>query len=437
MPDYTQEIEYYCNKLFNITRSITGNGNRETLKILQDIVPIKIYEYPTGMQVYDWTIPKEWNIKTAWIKNSQGEKVVDFDICNLHVVSYSIPIHTKMKLSQLKEHLYYLKDLPDAVPYRTSYYNPNWGFCVSYNQFLSCFNDDEEYEVCIDSTLESGSLTIGEVLIEGKSKEEYLISCYICHPSMANDSLSGVITSAFIARELLKIQSTLEHSYRIVFVPETIGAICYCANNEDKMKNIKNGLVVTTCGGIGQYGYKQSWDKNHIINKMVEDLFKESDLDFIVSPFDIHGSDERQYSSQGFRINCITIFKDKYYDYKYYHTNLDDFDFVQPHNLNKTLSLYMSLIDKMDKNIVYKNLYPNCEVMLSKHDLYPKMGGALFPNSNVSSIDIILWCLFYMDGNHSLYEISKIINVDIKLIYPEVKKLEDKEIIQKYKKCIN
>lgn len=429
MIDYTNEIDSYIKRLFPITRSITGEGNRETLRILQEIVPLNIIEYPSGQQVYDWTIPKEWNIKDAWIKNSHGEKTIDFKRSNLHVVSYSTPIHEKMQFKEFKDHLHYLENLPDAIPYRTSYYHENWGFCISKNQYHELF-DDGEYELFIDSELTSGALSIGELLIQGKSKKEYLISCYICHPSMANDSLSGVITTAFIAKELLKNQANLEYSYRIIFVPETIGAISYCANNEKAMKAIDNGLVITTCGGLGQYGYKQSWNQNDFINRMIEDVFNESNIDFITYPFDIHGSDERQYSSQGFKINCATITKDRYYEYDYYHTSLDNLDFVTAGNLNRTLDLYLQLISKMDKNLVYQNLYPNCEVMLSKHDLYPKTGGALLPNSNVSSLDIILWSLFYMNGKMSLYEISQKLAIDVNLVYKEAKKLEDKSIIE-------
>lgn len=433
MINYTNEIDILLHRLYPITRSITGNGNRETLNILQEYIPLEIIEYPTGQEVYDWTIPKEWNIKDAWIKTSKGEKVIDFKNSNLHIVSYSVPIHKKIKWSELKNHLHYLKNLPDAIPYRTSYYNETWGFCLSYSQFLnldSQLNGDEELEIYIDSKLENGSLTIGELLIDGKSKKEYLLSSYICHPSMLNDSMSGVIASTLIAKELLKNKENLEHSYRIIFVPETIGAIAYCANNERAMKDIQNGLVLTTCGGLGEYGYKQSWQKENFINEMIEDVFKENSIEFITYPFDIHGSDERQYSSQGFKINCATISKDKYYEYKEYHTSLDNLDFVKAENLNKTVDLYLQLINKMDKNIIYKNLQPNCEVMLSKHDLYPKTGGAQLPNSNVSALDIILWSLFYMDGTMTLYEISKKIGVSIELVYEQVKNLEEKMIIR-------
>lgn len=431
MIDHIKIIDDYLKRLFPITRSITGNGNRKTLEILQEIIPLSILEYPSGASVYDWTIPREWNIKDAWIKNSSGQKIVDFQNSNLHVMSYSKPIDQKMKLCDLKEHLYYREDLPHAIPYRTSYYNENWGFCVSYEDYKTLFNDEEIYEVCIDSSFDdSGSLSIGELLIKGKSTKEYLISCYICHPSMANDSLSGVITTAFIAKELLQRQDELEHSYRIVFVPETIGAIAYCSHNEEVMKKIKYGLVITTCGGLGQYGYKQSWQKESFLNQMVEDVFRENRIPFLAYPFDIHGSDERQYSSQGFRINCVSVTKDRYYEYKEYHTSLDDLTFVKAENLMQTLKLYMQLISKMDKNIVYQNLYPHCEVMLSKHDLYPKTGGALLPNSSMSALDIVLWSLFYMDGKKSLYEISQTLGIDLMLLYNEIKKLERKKIIK-------
>ena len=426
-----EEIDKYLKKLFPINRSITGEGNRETLRILQEIIPLKIIEYPSGQKVYDWVIPKEWNIKDAWVKDSRGNKIIDFKENNLYLVSYSIPIHKTISFNELKKHLHYLENLPNAIPYRTSYYNETWGFCVSYNQYQELFKEDEEYEIFIDSELLDGSLSLGELLIKGKSKKEILLSCYICHPSMANDSLSGVIVTAFIAKKLLEIQDTLEHSYRIVFVPETIGAIAYCANNEKAMKDIDNGLVITTCGGLGDFGYKQSWQEDNFINNMIEDVFIENNIKFKTYPFDIHGSDERQYSSQGFKINCATISKDKYYEYDYYHTSSDNLDFVTAENLNKTLDLYLQLISKMDKNIVYKNLYPNCEVMLSKHDLYPKTGGALLPNTKVSALDIILWLLYYSDGSMSLYEISKKLNINISLVYNEAKRLEEKNIILK------
>ena len=431
MIDYTTEIDKYLKRLFPINRSITGNGNRETLKILQELIPLKIIEYPTGQEVYDWTIPKEWNIHDAWIKNSKGEKIVDFKISNLHVVSYSIPVHKKISFSALKKHLHYLEDLPEAIPYRTSYYNEDWGFCLSYNQYKKYFHNNEKYEVFIDSELNYGSLSLGEIVLNGNSSKEILISCYFCHPSMANDSLSGVVLTAFLTKELMKLN--LNYTYRIIFAPETIGAIAYCANNELHMKNIKEGLVITTCGGPGKFGYKQSWDKNHSINNMIEDVFKEYNKDFITYPFDIHGSDERQYSSQAFRINCVTISKDKYYEYDYYHTSLDNLNFVKGQYINESLKLYYSLISKIEKNLKFKNLMPTCEVMLSKYDLYPKMGGTinqLISNSKKNELDIILELLFYCDGEVSLYNLSRQLEMDLNVLYEIAIKIKNKYILE-------
>ena len=277
MIDFATEIDTYLKRLFPINRSITGNGNRETLRILQEIVPIKIVEYPTGQQVYDWVIPREWNIRAAWIKNSSGEKIIDFQKSNLHVVNYSVPVHDHMKLAELNEHLHFREDLPSAIPYRTSYYNENWGFCLPYNDYKKYFNNKDTYEVFIDSELENGSLTIGELLVKGKSDKEYLISTYICHPSLANDNLSGFLMTAMLARQLLNIDLTF--SYRIIFVPETIGAISYCANNEEAMKRILAGFVVSSVGGPGRFGYRQSWQKDCFINTMVEDTFLENGIE--------------------------------------------------------------------------------------------------------------------------------------------------------------
>lgn len=434
MIDLTKEIDTLLHQLFPITRSITGEGNRETLKILQEIVPLKIIEYPTGQKVYDWNIPKEWNIKDAWIKNSKGEKIIDFKNSNLHVVSYSIPIDKKIEWGELKSHLHYLEDLPEAIPYRTSYYNESWGFCLSYSQFSvlnSQLQDDDELEVYIDSKIEDGSLSVGELLIEGKSSKEILISCYICHPSMANDSLSGVVLTTYLTKELMKLD--LNYTYRIIFVPETIGAIAYCANNELHMKNINQGLVITTCGGPGKFGYKQSWNKDNLINNMVEDVFIENDQNFITYPFDIHGSDERQYSSQAFRINCITISKDKYYEYKEYHTSLDNLDFVKGKYINESLNLYYTLITKIEKNLNFRNLMPSCEVMLSKHDLYPKTGGTinqLTQNTKKNQLDIILKLLFYCDGEIGLYDLSKKLEVDLNTLYKIAVKIKNKYILE-------
>lgn len=416
LKDYSKEIDHYLKRLFPITRSITGDGNRKTLEILQEIIPLRIIEYPSGQNVYDWVIPKEWNIRDAWIKNSKGEKIVDFQKNNLHLVSYSIPVHKKLPFSELKKHLHYRKGLPEAIPYRTSYYEETWGFCVSYNDVKAHFREGEEYEVYIDSSLTNGSLSIGEILIQGKSPREYLISTYICHPSMANDNLSGMILTAFLAKELVKKE--LNFSYRIIFVPETIGAIAYCANHEDEIKRIDRGLLVACVGGSGRFGFKQSFDGDSFVNRAIRQTFEEVGIEYDVFPFDIHGSDERQYSSPAFRINMVTIFKSRYYDYTYYHTSLDNLDFVKPEYINEALNIYLKVINKLDKDITYVREEPHCEIMLSKRGLYPQTGGGLLPGvASSDELDTILWLLFYCDGRHSLADIAEKTKLNLDEIY--------------------
>ena len=424
------QIDSYLKRLFPICRSITGNGNRQTLQILQEIVPLTIHEVHSDTKVFDWTIPDEWNIKDAWIATQSGRRIVDFNECNLHVVNYSIPVDGEFTWETLKDHLHVHSEIPEAIPYRTAYYNRTWGFCVTHSQFQELKQCGGPFKVVIDSKLEPGSLTYGEILLKGKSDQEILISTYFCHPSMANDNLSGVLLTAFLAKEILSNTSRY-YSYRIVFVPETIGAITYCFVNESAMKKIDIGLVVTTVGGSGQFGYKQSYNKDHAINRVIEEVFEESKIDYITYPFDIHGSDERQYSSQGFGINIATICRDRYYEYSQYHTSLDNLAFVNSNQIYATLSLYLRLIEKLETRRIYRNRIPNCEIMLSKHELYPKNGGALKPElGGRSELDLILWLLFLCDGRKSLADISCQLDVSEDRLCSLAEKIEMRRILE-------
>lgn len=405
------ELDACLRRLFPLCRSLTGEANRQTLRDLKSVAPVTIHEVPTGKAVYDWVIPDEWNIRDAWIADSAGRRVVHFRSSNLHVVSYSEPVNLRLDWEQLEPRLHVHPDLPDAIPYRTTYYRRDWGFCLTRAQYAELEKARGPFDVVIDADLKPGSLTYGEVLLPGKSPKEILISCYICHPSMANDSLSGVIIAAFLARHLAT-RAELNYSYRIAFVPETLGAIAYCAENEQAMKNIDIGLVITTVGGPGKFGYKQSWDIRHPLNLMVEDVFREAGEEFVTYPFDIHGSDERQYSSQGLRINCTTISKDRYYEYPEYHSSLDNLDFVTAENLEKSLSLYVRLIDKLESRRIFRSLVPNGEAMLSKRNLYPASGGAQRPlQGGRSELDLILWILFLSDGRQSTEDIARTLGV--------------------------
>lgn len=405
------EMGDYLHRLFPLCRSITGAANRETLRVLQELIPLNVHEVPTGTQVYDWTIPEEWNIRDAWIATQDGRRIVDFNASNLHIVGYSKPVRGRFAWAELQAHLHTHPTLPEAIPYRTSYYKRDWGFCLTLAQYRELEQHGGSFDVVIDATLEPGSLTYGELLLPGQSKQEILLSCYICHPSMANDSLSGVLLTAFLARELLA-RTDRRYSYRIVFVPETIGAVAYCAYNEAAMQQIDIGLVITTVGGPGKFGYKQSFDPNHPINRLIEDVFNEAGVDYITYPFDIHGSDERQYSSQGFRINVATICRDRYYEYPQYHTSLDNLNFVTGKQIVETLALYIQLIDKFEARRIYRNRNPHCEAMLSKHGLYPATGGAQRPEiGQRSELELILWLLFFSDGKCDVDTIARRLSV--------------------------
>jgi aminopeptidase-like protein/spore coat polysaccharide biosynthesis protein SpsF (cytidylyltransferase family) len=428
--DACDELASYLQRLFPLCRSITGNPNRETLRILQELIPLTINEVPSGTAVYDWTIPDEWNIRDAWIADTNGRRMVDFRASNLHVVSYSEPVDTVMDWTELLPRLYRHPELADAIPYRTSYYRRDWGFCVTHAQFAAMEKHGGPFTVVIDSELKPGALSYGEYLVPGRSSDEILLSCYICHPSMANDSLSGVLLTAFLARHIAGLKNR-HWSYRIVFVPETIGAVAYCARNEFAMKQVDMGLVITTVGGPGKFGYKQSFDPSHPINAAIEDVFHDADTEFITYPFDIHGSDERQYSSQGFRINAATICRDRYYEYPYYHSSLDDLSFVTAGQIAETLELYVRLIDKIEARRVYRNRIPHGEAMLSRHDLYPATGGAQRPEfGRRSELDLILWLLFLCDGKLDIDHIASKLDVQSASLMPIAERLVAKGVLE-------
>ncbi len=427
-----KEIDELFEALFPINRSLTGQGNRDTLSIIKDYVPLRILEIPSGKTVYDWTIPNEWNVSEAWIKNASGKKIVDFKKNNLHLVSYSSYIHKKLEFKKLKKNLHYLNESPNTIPYRTTYYNENWGFCLSKNEFLMMEKEKGPFEVFINSEFNNnGSLSIGEILIPGFSKKEILISTYICHPSLANDNLSGIILTAFLARYIRQIKERY-YSYRIVWLPETIGAIAYCSHREKELKKIDIGFVITTVAGPGKIGFKNSFEKNNPINKIVRDILKSNIKDFVEYPFDINGSDERQFSAKGFRINTVSITKSKYYEYKEYHTSDDNLDFISSNSLYQTLDLYIKAIKKLETRIIFDNISPNCETMLSKYNLYPVFGGAQNPNFEYKTrLDKILWILFKSNGKLSTQDIAEETNIDNNEIIEISEFLEKKKILKR------
>jgi aminopeptidase-like protein len=404
-----QEMHRLISELYPICRSITGNGFRETLSIIKKHIQLQVHEVPSGTQVFDWTVPKEWNIRGACVKNSKGEEVIDFKRSNLHVVSYSTPIKTKVSLAELKEHLFTLPEHPDWIPYRTSYYKETWGFCLSHKQFLEL--EEDTYEVFIDSSLEEGHLTYGEFYLPGQSTDEVLISCHACHPSLCNDNLSGVALATFLAQHLGPVSR--RYSYRFLFIPGTIGSITWLTLNEASVSRIKHGLVVTGVGDSGKATYKRSRRGNAEIDKAVEYVLKHSGNDYEIEDFFPYGYDERQYCSPGFNLPVGCLMRTPHGRYPEYHTSADNLDFVQPEYLGDSFSKYLAVLNILENNRRYLNKNPKCEPQLGKRGLYGAIGGR---SDEKTSQLAMLWVLNLSDGQHTLLDIADRSGLEFDLI---------------------
>lgn len=395
-----EEMYKLICELYPICRSITGNGVRETLNIVKKHIPFAVHEVPTGTKAFDWTVPKEWNINDGYVNNSLGEKVIDFKKSNLHVLNYSVPMKRRISFNELKHHLFTLPDHPHWIPYRTSYYEENWGFCLAHSQFLEL--KDEEYEVFIDSSLEDGHLTYGEYYIKGKTSHEVLISCHVCHPSLCNDNLSGIALSCFLAKYLTNI--SLKYSYRFLLIPGTIGSITWLCLNEPNVSKIKHGLVVSCVGDSGKFTYKKSRRGNAEIDRVVIDVLRNSANDHEIMDFFPYGYDERQYCSPGFNLPVGCLMKTPHGRYPEYHTSADNLDFVQAQYLAESFSMYLSVLSVLETNNKYLSQNPKCEPQLGNRGLYDRIGGR--SNSKTEQL-AMLWVLNLSDGNHTLLDISE------------------------------
>ncbi len=393
-----QDLHGFAAELHPICRSITGDGIRRTLAMIQNRISLQISEVPTGTPVFDWTVPKEWNIRDAYIKDAQGKRIVDFYQSNLHVLNYSTPIRATVSLSELKPHLYTLPAHPDWIPYRTSYYQENWGFCLSHNQMMALKEGD--YEVCIDSSLEAGHLTYGECYLPGSSTDEVLISCHACHPSLANDNLSGMTVATALA-ELLSGRD-LRYSYRFLFVPGTIGAITWLAQNRERVGRIRHGLVLTGIGDAGGFHYKKSRQGNAEIDQAVTHVLRHCGEPSEILEFSPYGYDERQYCSPGFNLPVGCLMRSVWGTFPEYHTSADNLDFIQPSQLSGSLRVCAAVVDVLETNRRYRNLSPYCEPQLGKRGLYRPTGGEAIE----MEINERLWVLNLSDGEHSLLDIA-------------------------------
>lgn len=394
-----EELHTFARELYPICRSITGDGLRRTLAMIQNRIPLQITEVPSRTQVFDWNVPREWNIRDAFIKSADGERVVDFEKCNLHVMNYSVPVRAKMSLVELRPHLYSIPEKPDWIPYRTSYYKEDWGFCLSHNQLLAL--KEGEYEVCIDSTLRDGSLTLGECYLPGRSTDEVLISCHVCHPSLANDNLSGLTVATHLA--LFLAGRGLRYSYRFLFIPGTIGAITWLARNQGVAERIRHGLVLTCIGDKGSFHYKKSRRGNAEIDRAVMHVLSHQTDSPEFLEFSPYGYDERQYCSPGFNLPVGCLMRSVWGTFPEYHTSADNLEFIHAAQLAKSLRVCTAAFDVLESNRRYRNLNPHCEPQLGKRGLYRPTGG----ESIEEELNARLWVLNLSDGQHSLLDIAE------------------------------
>ena len=415
----------WIKDLFPINRSITGNGIRETLAYIQNIIPeLKVYEIPSHSKCFDWDVPLEWNVKEAYITDNQGNKIVDFKENNLHLVGYSIPLKKEVSFDELEQHLYYLESLPNAIPYITSYYSKNWGFCLTYNQFKT-LNRNNKYYIHIDATLNEGVLNYGEVIIKGQSEKEIFLSTYICHPSMANNELSGpAVTTALI--QYIKSMLNRKYTYRIIFIPETIGSICYLSKNLTVMKkNIIAGFNVTTIGDDLIYSYIPSRNQNSLADRAALHTLKNSGEYVKYYTFLDRASDERQYCFPGVDLPVVTVCRSKYLEYPEYHTSLDNLDFISPQGLYGGYKMLKNILILLENNEYYK-IKTICEPQLGKRDLYPKI-------STIEShyiVEKMMNFITYADGKKDLIEIANLINTNIDELYDIILKLKNKNLLE-------
>ena len=418
------EIHKFAQELWPIDRSITGNGIRETLqKISKHLPTLKIKSVSSGTKVFDWTVPKEWNVKEAYIVTPKGKKICDFSKNNLHLVGYSVPFKGSVDLDELKKHLYTLPDQPNAIPYITSYYKERWGFCITQDEFDTLKNGT--YKVVINSTLLDGELNYGELLIKGKSDKEIFLSTYICHPSMANNELSGPTVVTFLAKWLKEISDT-EYSYRIIFIPETIGSITYLSFNYKEMKKKTfAGFNVSCVGDNRSYSYLPSRNGKTISDIIAKHVLKWTDANYVEYSWLDRASDERQYCSPGIDLPIASILRTKYGVYPEYHSSLDDLvNVVTPEGLNGGYWVIRKAIEAIEKNKKYK-VTVLCEPQMGKRGLYP----TLSMKENVEKKSLMMDFISFCDGQSSLVEIAETLNVPIWKLYDVVDELKSHNLI--------
>jgi len=398
-------------RLFPLCRSLTGDGVRATFDVLAEEIPITRIEIPSGTRVFDWIVPEEWNVRDAYIASPDGTRVVDFRRSSLHVVSYSEPVRTTLPLDALRERLHTLPDQPDVIPYRTSYYDRTWGFCLSHRQLLELPAGD--YEAVIDSTLEPGHLTYAELSIEGEGDGEALVSTYVCHPSLANDNLSGIVVATMIAKELM--ERRLRHSYRFLFAPGTIGPLAWLHENRDSLNKVKHGLTLSCIGDDGSLTYKRSRRGNADVDRAMETVLRNAGEPHRVLPWEPWGGDERQFCSPGFDLPVGSLMRTPHGEFDGYHTSADGLERIRPESLAEAVERCLDLVEVLETNRRMTNLSPFGEPQLGRRGLYRSAGGAVATPDDERAL---LWVLNQSDGRSSLLDIAH----DSGLRYPVIRR---------------
>jgi aminopeptidase-like protein len=395
-----EEMLELMRTLYPICRSLTGDGVRETLRVVDGVVPLEITEVPTGTPIFDWTVPREWNIADAWIADTTGDRIVDFRRSNLHVVGYSTPVRTRMRGAELRERLYTHPERPDWIPARTAYWAETWGFCVTGAQ-LEAIRPDEEYEVCIDSSLEDGHLTYAEAVVEGKTDEEVLLSTYVCHPSLANDNLSGIVVLATAGQHLRRLD--LRYTYRLLFSPGTVGPLAWLSRNLGRLDRVRHGLVVACVGDPGHVTYKRSRRGDAEVDRAAAHVLRHTRPDAVVEDFVPWGGDERQFCSPGFDLPVGTLMRTAHGLYPEYHSSADDLGLVRAESLADSLAALLEILGVLEGDAVYTSRNPCGEPQLGRRGLYGQISAGV-PRAEEGFQRAILWVLNLADGRHSLLD---------------------------------
>jgi aminopeptidase-like protein len=404
LTDSCEEIglEAYAlmHRLFPVCRSLTGAGVRATFDVLEEHISLRRTEIATGTRLFDWIVPDEWNLRDAYIASTNGTRVVDVRQSSLHVVGYSEPVRTTLSLEALLPHLHSLPDQPDLVPYRTSYYERSWGFCLSHRDLLAL--KPGEYEVVIDSTLEPGHLTYAELLLEGSGSDEVLVSTYVCHPALANDNLSGIAVSTMLAKELARRRR--RHSYRFVFAPGTIGPLAWLYGNRDVLARVRHGLALSCLGDGGGLTYKRSRRGDAMIDRAMETVLSESGTSYRVLDWEPWGGDERQFCSPGFDLPVGCLMRTPHGEFAGYHTSADDLERIVPRSLGDAVQTCLRVIEVLETDRTCINLSPFGEPQLGRRGLYRAAGGAVAEDAAERAM---LWVLNQADGNSTLVDIAR------------------------------